>query len=60
MPYGTPEEVTQACKDAVSILGEDGTGLLFGPSHRVMGDIPDANMKPYLDYCKSMKAGNND
>jgi len=43
MPYGT--------------LGGDGTGLLFGASHRVMGDIPDANLKSYLDYCKAVKEG---
>jgi uroporphyrinogen decarboxylase len=44
LPHGTPEEVTAAVARCVSDLAPDGTGLLIAPSHRMMTDIPLANV----------------
>ena len=52
LPYGSPDEVRQAVDDCVSELSPDGTGLLIAPSHRMMGDIPMANVTAMLDAFK--------
>jgi uroporphyrinogen decarboxylase len=44
LPYGTPEEVAAAVAHCVGDLAPDGTGLVIAPSHRMMTDIPLANV----------------
>lgn len=44
LPFGSPEEVTQAVRDCFKILAPDQTGLVIAPSHRVMTDIPMKNV----------------
>lgn len=55
LPAGTPEEVHKAARRCVDNLASDGTGLIFGPSHRMMSDIPMQNIDALLEslsYCK--------
>lgn len=55
LPKGTPEEVREAARKCIGDLASDGTGLLFGPSHRMMSDIPMTNIEALLDslaYCR--------
>jgi uroporphyrinogen decarboxylase len=44
LPHGTPDEVTAAVTRCVGDLAPDGTGLVIAPSHRMMTDIPLANV----------------
>lgn len=55
MPFGTPDEVRAVVKDCVSVLAADGTGLLLGPSHRMMADIPMANIDAMLEEFEKMR-----
>ena len=57
MPFGTPDEVRQVARQCVSALAADGTGLLLGPSHRMMADIPMANIDAMLDEFAKMRNG---
>jgi uroporphyrinogen decarboxylase len=49
LPRGTPGEVRAAVESCVRTLGSDGTGLLLGPSHRMMSDIPMSNVDALLE-----------
>lgn len=49
MPFGTPDAVRAAVDKAVRELAPDGTGLLLAPSHRMMADVPMANVMALLD-----------
>jgi uroporphyrinogen decarboxylase len=49
LPGGTPEQVRAAVRACRDTLGSDGTGLLLGPSHRMMSDIPMANVEALLE-----------
>lgn len=49
MPFGTPDDVRSAVRKAVNELAPDGTGLLIAPSHRMMSDVPPANVEALLD-----------
>ena len=48
LPHGTPEAVKSAVRQCVADLAPDGTGLLLAPSHRMMTDIPLANVEALL------------
>jgi len=48
LPYGTPDEVKAAVKSCARDLAPAGTGLLIGPSHRMLTDIPFANIEALL------------
>ena len=52
LPYGTAEEVKTAVTACVNTLAPDGTGLLLAPSHRMMTDIPMANVSALLEAFK--------
>ena len=52
LPHGTVAEVRAACASATAELGRDGTGLLFGPSHRLMIDIPEENLLALVDFIR--------
>ncbi len=49
LPYGTTEEVKAAIAKCKNDLAPAGTGLLIGPSHRMMSDIPLANVEAMLE-----------
>jgi uroporphyrinogen decarboxylase len=49
LPHGSPADVRGAVADAVADLAPQGTGLLLAPSHRMMADIPLANVDALLD-----------
>jgi uroporphyrinogen decarboxylase len=49
LPYGTPEDVRKAVSACVNTLAPEGTGLLIGPSHRMMTDIPMENVDAMLE-----------
>lgn len=55
MPFGTPDEVRQVARQCVAALASDGTGLLLGPSHRMMADIPMVNIDAMLDEFSKMR-----
>ena len=48
LPHGSPDDVLAAVSSCVEMLTEDGTGLLLGPSHRTMTDIPLENVDALL------------
>ncbi|HTP11137.1 MAG TPA: uroporphyrinogen decarboxylase family protein [Anaerolineae bacterium] len=48
LPYGSPAEVRAAVQQGVRDLAPDQTGLLIGPSHRMMTDIPLNNVEAML------------
>lgn len=45
LPYGSPAEVQAAVQKCARDLAPDKTGLLSGPSHRMMTDIPLSNVE---------------
>ena len=49
LPHGTPDEVREAAATSRRSLAPRGTGLLQAPSHRMMTDIPMANVEALLD-----------
>ncbi len=49
LPHGTPAEVKAAIAKCRHDLAPAGTGLLIGPSHRMMTDIPLANVEAMLE-----------
>jgi len=48
LPSGSPQDVRAAVQDCIRELAPDGTGLLLAPSHRMMTDIPLANVDALL------------
>lgn len=49
LPHGSSAEVREAVFAAARALAPDGTGLVIAPSHRMMQDIPLANVEALLD-----------
>lgn len=54
LPNGTPDEVRAAVRQARQTLAPNDTGLLIAPSHRMMTDIPMANVEALLDAYKTL------
>ena len=54
LPHGRPEEVQAALQDCLRDLAPEGTGLLISPSHRMMTDIPLANVEVLLEGFRRM------
>jgi uroporphyrinogen decarboxylase len=48
LPHGTPDDVRAAVAACRSSLAPDGSGLILAPSHRLMADIPMANLDALL------------
>jgi uroporphyrinogen decarboxylase len=48
LPQGSPQEVKQAVADCLAVLVPEGTGLVLGPSHRLMTDVPLVNVEALL------------
>jgi uroporphyrinogen decarboxylase len=49
LPRGTPEQVARAVGECVQVLAPEGSGLLLAPSHRLMSDVPLANVEMLLN-----------
>lgn len=49
MPFGSPDDVRKAVQETARILAPDGTGLVLAPSHRMMVDVPMANVEAFLE-----------
>jgi uroporphyrinogen decarboxylase len=49
LPNGSPQEVRQAVARCVEQLAPNHTGLILAPSHRMMADIPIANVLALLE-----------
>ena len=54
LPNGTPQEVHKAVEQAIATLAPNRTGLLIAPSHRMMTDIPMANVQAMLDAFREL------
>ena len=48
LPYGSPVEVQAAVQQCVRDLAPEKTGLLIGPSHRMLTDVPVSNVEAML------------
>lgn len=57
LPFGAPEEVKQAVSDCEQTLAPQGSGLLLAPSHRMMTDIPMANVRALLEAFRDLEIG---
>jgi uroporphyrinogen-III decarboxylase len=51
MALGTPDEVTQACRQAIETLGAEG-GLILGPGCALPGSTPDENIDAMVAAAK--------
>lgn len=49
LPFGTPDEVKAATRQAAAELAPDNTGLVIAPSHRMMVDIPMENVEALME-----------
>jgi uroporphyrinogen decarboxylase len=54
LPFGSPNDVRQAAREAVRLLASDGRGLLLAPSHRMTADIPIENVEAMLDVFRTL------
>jgi uroporphyrinogen decarboxylase len=57
LPNGSPEEVKEAARACADTLAPDGTGLVIGPSHRLMTDIPVSNVDALLEAFSELSTG---
>lgn len=48
LPQGAPEDVRAAVAECIRQLAPNGSGLMLAPSHRMMTDIPMANVEAML------------
>jgi uroporphyrinogen decarboxylase len=54
LPSGTPDDVKAAVAQCARDLAPDSTGLLIGPSHRMMTDIPVENVAALLEAFRAL------
>ena len=54
LPSGTPDDVKAAVTQCARDLAPEGTGLLIGPSHRMMTDIPMENVAALLEAFRAL------
>ena len=48
LPQGSPQDVARAVAESRAVLAPDDTGLVIGPSHRLMTDVPLENVEALL------------
>lgn len=58
LPMGRPDQVREAVMDVMARLAPNKTGLLLAPSHRMMTDIPMANVEVLLGAFKVLGDNN--
>jgi len=51
MPFGTPEQVKQTCRELIEQVGKGG-GLLLAPTHVLEPDVPWENIEAFLEAVK--------
>lgn len=49
LPFGTPEQVRQAVRDAIDALASDGTGYILAPCHAIQAVTPVENILAMYD-----------
>lgn len=54
LPYGSPKNVVEAVGNCITKLAPERTGLLIAPSHRMMTDIPMANVSAMLQAFRTI------
>jgi uroporphyrinogen decarboxylase len=57
LPHGSPDDVRQTVLACAQTLAPDSTGLVLAPSHRMMTDIPQANVDALLEAFSDLGAG---
>jgi uroporphyrinogen decarboxylase len=55
LPAGSPQAVRAAVVRCAATLAPRGTGLVIGPSHRMMTDIPMENVTAVLEAFAEME-----
>jgi uroporphyrinogen decarboxylase len=55
LPEGSPSDVKKAVATCLHNLAPEDTGLVIAPSHRMMTDIPMANVAALLDAFQALK-----
>ncbi|NLM75125.1 MAG: hypothetical protein GX187_03415 [Clostridiaceae bacterium] len=55
LPFGTPEEVKQKCKELIETVGKGG-GLLLAPTHTIEPEVPWENIQAFIDAAKEYGA----
>jgi uroporphyrinogen decarboxylase len=55
MPFGTPDAVRTATRECARNLAPNNTGLLIAPSHRMLVDIPMANVEAFMATCAELR-----
>lgn len=58
MPFGTPDLVRTVTRECARNLAPDNTGLLIAPSHRMLVDIPMANVEAFMATCAELRLDN--
>jgi uroporphyrinogen decarboxylase len=48
LPHASPGEVQRAVAECTAVLAPESTGLVLGPSHRLMTDVPMENVEALL------------
>jgi len=51
LPFGTPDDVKKAVREAAEILGADG-GYILSPSHVIEPEVPIENIRAFIDTAK--------
>jgi len=51
LPFGTPDEVKQKCRELIEAIGKDG-GLLLAPTHTIEPEVPWENIQAFIDAVK--------
>jgi uroporphyrinogen decarboxylase len=59
LPFGRPQEVIEAVHRCARTLAPGGSGLLLGPSHRLMTDIPLSNVEALLSAFREIEQFDN-
>ncbi|MBE3040527.1 MAG: hypothetical protein IMZ62_17150, partial [Chloroflexi bacterium] len=54
LPNGTLEQVHEAIQACIDCLAPAGTGLMIGPSHRMMTDIPLENIDRMMESFRAL------
>lgn len=55
LPFGTPDAVRTATRECARNLAPNNTGLLIAPSHRMLVDIPMANLEAFMETCVELR-----
>ena len=54
MSRDAADKVCNAVRECARVLAPGGTGLVLSPSHRMMADVPVANVMAFLNTCREL------